>query len=147
MPRLNRRPHRRRDDDQLGDLLRERLEHGATLFAEEVEVDLAAAWERWGEQITRDWVAQHPGTRPYAWWTEAVERYGPRKQVRPGPDAIGPATWFGIPPLHRGVPASDMYEGQREYLERHGLLETEEQHRLRGAGDLNDPGDHRKWHS
>jgi len=135
MPRLNRRPHRRRDDDQLGDLLRERLEHGSNLFGEEVEVDLAAAWERWGEQITRDWVAQHPGTRPYAWWTEAVEQHGPRKQVRPGPEAAGPPDWFG------------MYEQQREYLERHGLLEAEEQHRLRGAGDLNDPGGNRPWQS
>lgn len=139
MPRLNRRPHRRRDDGQLTDLLRETLEYGSSLFGEEVEFTLAEAWERWGEQITERWVMLHPGTRPHAWWRVAVERYGPRKQVRPGPQAAGPADWFGVPARHWGVPPDDMYETQQNYLARHGLLENGEQQRLRGAGDLNDP--------
>jgi hypothetical protein len=28
----------------------------------------AELWEQYGEQITRQWIAAHPGSRPAGWW-------------------------------------------------------------------------------
>jgi hypothetical protein len=51
-----------------------------------------AAWHAHGDELTREWIARHPGTRPPAWWA------------------------FDAP---SGRPAA---ESQRSYLLRHGLL-------------------------
>jgi hypothetical protein len=94
----------------------------------------AETWADHGEQITKDWIKKHPGTRPYFWWlidspdkpedfkpvnvVKMVERYCinvgvthfPRKEV------------FPEPPYK--------YESEATYLQRKGLLTEFELERL-----------------
>ena len=35
---------------------------------------IAEIWKKTGEQITQNWIAKRPGTRPWAWWKfDAIE--------------------------------------------------------------------------
>jgi hypothetical protein len=105
--------------------------------------ELAEAWEDLAEELLEQWTVSgipddvatwiagepaRPGTRPWAWW--AFDSPGPRRQVAPGPEPIGPVDWFGMPSLYRGVPPENMYEPEAIYLRRHGLLAAEERHLL-----------------
>jgi hypothetical protein len=96
---------------------------------EPTEAELRKLWAEVREDFLAKHTARSPGTRPWAWWKfEATE---PRLQVAPGPEALGPADWFGMPSKYAGMPPDDMYETEAEYLERLGLLTDEERDRLR----------------
>jgi hypothetical protein len=85
---------------------------------------LRLAWEQLRDELLAEHVAEHPGSRPWAWWRwDAPE---PRRQVRPGPEPIGPPTWYGMPARYRGIPPDDMYESERAYLTRLNLLRAGE---------------------
>ena len=82
--------------------------------------DPAGEWSTWGETILAEWVGTRPGSRPWAWW--AFEASGPRRQVRPGPRAIGPELWFGVPRFLEAPPEAGRYETEAEFLRRNKLL-------------------------
>lgn len=86
--------------------------------------ELRQVWGRVKGTFLPQYITAHPGKRPHAFWLfDAPE---PRRQVNPGPHAIGPADHFGIPSRHAGAPPADMYETQRSFLSRHGLLSVED---------------------
>ena len=142
MPRLHRRPRRRRDADVLHPEVREILEWNFSLYGHvEPPVDIGDAWQRWGEEILADWIASRPGTRPAAWWTfVGLPKFGPRQQLRRGPAAVPRGGyWFGAPAWHTAVPVPGQYEDQTAYLMRHGLLTETERQALQGKGGPNGP--------
>lgn len=94
-------------------------------------VSFSESWQRLRGQILADWIREHPGTRPWAWW--AFEASEPRRQIaggearqpdqetgRPGDQAL----WRGIPPCWGAAQFADppLYETEAEYLARLGLL-------------------------
>lgn len=82
--------------------------------------ELAEAWTDLRDELLADFIASHPGSRPWAWW--AFDAPEPRRQIAPGPAAVGPDLWFGLPRLYAAVSPHAMYESERDYLARHGLL-------------------------
>lgn len=87
--------------------------------------DKAQQWLEHGERALAVWIADYPGTRPDRWWRHAAPE--PRRQVAgSGAPRGGYRQW----PARRGAPdivgteASDppVFETEREYLERLGLL-------------------------
>ena len=101
-------------------------------------------WKRYRDDVLGWWIAGNPGTRPAAWWE--FESPEARRRVS-GLDGAERAaqverlssTYPGVPwgagPLRRGVPRhalwGDDYETEREYLNLHGLLGSEEAERCR----------------
>jgi hypothetical protein len=81
---------------------------------------LAAAWKALRSELVAEHVRENPGTRPWAWWE--YEAPGPRQQINPGPEPEGPADWYGMPHRYDGMPPSNMYEPEADYLSGHGLL-------------------------
>ena len=76
MPRVKRRTHRRRtgyDSQHIHQLL-----YGWCFFPEGFGQDghnshcdrkgMQLAWELMRDELLPAWIAEHPGTRPYAWW-------------------------------------------------------------------------------
>jgi hypothetical protein len=71
MPRLRRRARIRKPD--LSDLSKDQryhLEHGMSWFGgfEDNLEAFTEAWEIHGEAILAEFIAKHPGRRPFAWW-------------------------------------------------------------------------------
>jgi hypothetical protein len=107
------------------------------------ERERAAAWQEYGDEITADWVAAHPGERPWGWWQHVAP--GPRlclegaKYVYRGAKP-GDGNWiwqedFGLPgrPQARrpgAAPARMLFESQATFLQRHDLLMPGEAERL-----------------
>lgn len=77
--------------------------------------DIRNAWVGWGDQILREWVRQHPGTRPGAWWYLDA----PRSPVARS-SVISIMTWIDI----RAT------ESEASYLLRHDLFLPGERRRL-----------------
>jgi hypothetical protein len=112
-----------------------------------VITDLADDPESWGEiwselreELLPEWIAEHPGTRPLAWWV--FEHQNERPVLHPmRPDAEATVrkeqTYLGI--LHTqiahgyGAPDGELWpfqEGETDYLDRMGLLEMAEREAL-----------------
>jgi hypothetical protein len=137
MPRVRRRPKERRyGRDNLRTLLLLSTGHDwYPLVDGEEESDLAGIWEEMrdyvldlhlhGSEDCSDFTfSPQPFSRPWAWWRfDAPE---PRRQLRPGPEPVGPIEWFGRPRGYLGMPPDDMFETEREYLTRLDLLTEEE---------------------
>ncbi len=94
MPRVRRRPKRRRIGYTKGQV--EHLLRGYTFlgddFGREVRgtLDVEAMWEAWitlRDELLPQWIAENPGTRPYAWWQfdapERRQRIGTRRYLYP----------------------------------------------------------------
>jgi hypothetical protein len=111
-------------------------------------------WARHGAAILRDWIALYPGTRPSQWWRHDAPRAADpdpecfyahtmiegrrllKGQGRPAWEVLNlvPSWHLGIPRVWSGGdPEALVFESQREYLKRHGLLE-------KGEGDSNRAG-------
>ena len=106
---------------------------------------LCELWEIHSESYLSAWIAESPGTRPWAWWEfEAPE---PRREVNP------PARWFhlvdegedGRRRMGRilignasGDDLVDWLEPEHEYLARLDLLEPGEAERI--PDELDAPG-------
>jgi hypothetical protein len=141
MPRVSRRPHRRRAEygpDDIRLLLRGYSWFGA-LTDRHGDIDMAAAaeaWESLRDDLLPAYIADHPGQRPWAWW--AFDATEPRRCVsgpglRAATDETLPARVrrlsFGRPCCYF---AADMegeqsvYETQAAYLARMRLLSAAE---------------------
>jgi hypothetical protein len=94
-------------------------------------------WHDHGDQILADWILEHPGTRPWAWWTfDAAE---PRHVVT-GSELLlpkdAPTDWewcwrqrFGVQAFQHFRPReapSPLVESEPGYLRRLALLTAEE---------------------
>lgn len=126
---LRKGPHLRPDvaelsDDQLFELL-----HGCGLLSPFLgRRDLLQdAWEAHGDRLTREWIADHPGSRPFCWYVfVGVPTWGERQTTRffqpLAPYRENWLTW-GILHTHLVPPAQ---EGEDEYLARVGQLTKQE---------------------
>jgi hypothetical protein len=95
-----------------------------------------AAWGRHRGELLPGWIAEHPGTRPAAWWLyDAPEA---RRQVAGPPAEFAEAAerWRcdGLPWLLEEPAEGARFESGAAYLRRLGLLERGEAERItRGA--------------
>lgn len=109
---------------------------------------LRTVWSTVGRQFLADWVQAHPCTRPWPWW----ELEAPEPRRRTGGSGVALHSVLAVAPCYRwqiptawvrrdhakllGVgPAVDpedppRHESQAAYLQRLGLLSTEERHYL-----------------
>lgn len=95
-------------------------------------------WEENKAVILQDWIAEHPGSRPAAWWCYDAPRAERFKgtpweisQPEPRRRLNGESIYSGneIPHLIKAIPDGEdpaLFESERQYLERHGLLMPEE---------------------
>ncbi|MCO6436022.1 MAG: hypothetical protein J5J06_02930 [Phycisphaerae bacterium] len=101
---------------ELTDAVRALLERGSTILIElerglrhHVDDDeIRALWELHGEQITREWAAKYPGSRPYHWWTFDA----PEKRL-----CLGGVHWFDDPTWKAAVA-----EAHAEYPDIYGVV-------------------------
>jgi hypothetical protein len=151
----HRRPRLRRSNQriELGEHHREMLCTGS-LFFEAAEPEWQrVAWAQYGSEITAQFIREHPGKRPWAWWIfDATElrrrltkpRWKPdemdthhfavaaREKMNPSAFDNEPCS-FGLPrPFYQDSP---FFESEAAYLERHGLLTAEEKTALAKQGD------------
>lgn len=122
-------PYRRSDMTELTADERYELESGEGLlqpFYCDVEL-LRSAWSIHGDTITSEWVAHHPGSRPFCWFLfVGYPQFGPRRTTkyfrRIEPYRAAWARW--------GILCVDLLppvlESQTEYLDRIGQLSDEE---------------------
>ncbi len=138
MARLNRRGTQRRQHaaDALAELdpmLRWDLEDGCSLERFATLEDMAHVWERVGDELLVEWIAERPGSRPFAWWVCE------HRQERP---VTGSWATPAVVARHRaesrfGFLHSDVWSGREalqetewSYLHRAGLLTEDELKRL-----------------
>jgi hypothetical protein len=93
--------------------------------------ELADAWEELGGELLALHLDGRPFTRPWAWWQ--FDSPEARRQVKPGPEPIGPPDYFGIPSRFKGPPPAGMFESEQAYLTRLGLLTDHEKELLARA--------------
>jgi hypothetical protein len=105
--------------------------------------EIAALWARHGASLLQDWVAEHPGCRPFSWWVVVASE--PRRVLR-GVELLAPRPtredrWrsrFGGPFFVQAKPADFIgfptIESEVRYLDRLGLLAGAERARV-------EPGD------
>jgi len=96
--------------------------------APDVQRDAEAAWQVVGAALTADWVAEHPGSRPFAWWLFQAPEL---RRERPGRVAAlcKQFGWQSVPADFRGPRYGmanprfpELYETETEYLARLNLL-------------------------
>jgi len=116
----------------LGEEVLSRLLVGHWYFgAVEVHDDeqLRGLWEAYGHQLLADWILEHPGTRPWAWWKYSAPAEPRRRIGGIGTPRRGSPFWFGKPGQFEGdyvVANPPTWEPEVEYLRRHGLLTPSE---------------------
>ena len=139
MPSLPRRQRRQPAAEALAELdpdLRRDLETGHSFFERyETIEDMRAAWNAVGDELTNEFIRQHPGTRPFAWWILEHKQERPinpdggaddkhlaqlRREARFG--FLDTRIW-----LSRLIP---IQEDQTFYLQRSGLLTDDELSRI-----------------
>ena len=108
-----------------------------------VHVDaVREAWQALRDELLPQYIREHPGQRPFAWWAFDAPENGRRKMLR-GPARLaidGPTAspvmrtrWsFGTPSVFSGGDYRQpiLFESQPAFLDRHGLLTDEEREAL-----------------
>jgi hypothetical protein len=149
-----RRPRKQQAADTLAGLhreLRRDLECGYGFFQEyETKEEMAAAWDAVGKELLREWIAENPATRPYAWWLfdhgkerPVINDSGEEYLARERREAR-----FGF--LHTSIWGRGGYFQQEplDYLIEHDLLEPgelERYHALRLQRDAEFRAAHCTW--
>lgn len=79
-------------------------------------------WQQYRDTILTAWMASAPGTRPFAWWTfDAPEPLRHHTGDLPNQSLVPE---FGM--TGQSSDAGPIWESQRSYLARHGLISPEE---------------------
>lgn len=156
--------------EALSDACREQLLTGHDLrgeaYSRDVENDPTALkrmredWNRYRDELLREWIASRPGSRPFAWWlfdatgrretidgsVHPFDRPERRKLCdewharypRVGHDRLFYELFYGRPRIVVGE-GMVHYESEREYLARLGLLTRDER-----ESNCKDLGQHTK---
>ena len=102
------------------------------------EIDQHSAWQELKSEILRDWLKDHPGTRPWGWWAFDIPRGSRRECVNgrhpfddPGYD-LQKKLYFGRPQFNRPSDMLALYEPEAQLLRRHSLLSAVELKALSG---------------
>jgi hypothetical protein len=132
MPRVRRKQRFRFDAIDIN--LRRDIEHGMPFIGDAgfpAKQDMAGAWEIVRDEVLRQFIQEHPGRRPFAWWLfdhrierpvvadwaddEFVERR--RQESRFG---------FLNTRIQSGPGMTELQEPEHLYLARHNLLTEDE---------------------
>ena len=106
------------------------------------------AWEQHRPALMSEWIQQHPGTRPWAWWKfdddipDPRQRIGGKGQTMPEKyPAYAPSYDKGIPSSWAEIDPGDppLYESESAFLLRHGLLSTAEKRHIEKHPELLEP--------
>lgn len=96
---------------------------------------LAAAWALHRQRLLPAWIADRPGTRPFAWWLlEAVPKFGERLKTTLWQEQYREASTGPYGMLHTHFYPS-LQESESAYLVRNGLLTAKEK-KLHASGEL-----------
>ena len=137
MPRISRRIKRRRRPTKytarhIRDLETGRADFFGDLFGGDFGTR-ADAWRELKGTILANWIAEHPGTRPWGWWEfdTPARRERADGKLNPFDREDYPENLktlsFGAP--HNHLTREDLeadYETEADFLRRHRLLEPEE---------------------
>lgn len=138
MPVIRRREQQRREDlETLSNEQRRHLTYGSYFFERPFRdrETFEEAWGIHGERLTEDWIAEHPGTRPFGWWLvdHRCERPVVANWATPSEvqhiRARGRWDKFGFlhTELYGGPRMTALQEDETEYLRRNGLLRPDEE--------------------
>lgn len=83
--------------------------------------ELAAAWDQWGDDLTAEWIAERPGTRPVGWWVFAAPHVIKSFAHEEVEDWRRKRAW--LKRLHQGAPPE---REQARLLRKHDLMGPEE---------------------
>ena len=92
--------------------------------------DALGTWRRHRRALLAEFIMEHPGRRPWAWWTFAAVE--PRRLIRGWCKPVSDELWFGIPRVFETKAKGEAdstwprWELERDYLERLNLLTNEE---------------------
>lgn len=89
---------------------------------------LAASWEIYRSEIMKDWISNHPGTKPFAWWEcdaprwqdpfEGVYFHGTLPEPRLRIGGVGTPHYevlAYVPDFDKGIPTGWVSKSQEEY--------------------------------
>jgi hypothetical protein len=164
MPRKQRRSRRPRDEYHEGHRLQLKIGHdfglfGGPAFGDGEELDLDAARSGWAvlqAEIMAEHLAEHPCTRPWAWWhleprelrrrvdggIHPCENPDRRRDLNLDDGTSRPGVWYGLPRYISHPDDFDaVYESVPAYLLRLNLLTRAEREYLDENPDLLEPGD------
>lgn len=140
-----RRPQSRRGDVAELDFCHEyHLLHGYWMIEGfETREEFEAAWDYHGERLLAEWVEEHPGSRPFAWWLIDHGKERPVIDGRPTAqqfaaacrEDIGGRVTFGFLHMHTEPP---LQEDETDYLDRLQLLTDTERAALDRLGRRDD---------
>ncbi len=136
---MPRRSKLRRRSSGWTDSQRKILETGNDWFDELPEVDRLQAWKELQKEIMSQWLTEHPGTRPWAWWRFDLPAGTRRQRINgrhPHDDprySLSKQLFFGCPQFLRECDIGGTYESQEAYLRRLNLCSTAELKFLNGV--------------
>jgi Rad3-related DNA helicase len=115
------------------------LRTGLDFFDELPESHRQQAWKELQKEIMEQWLTEHPGTRPWAWWRFDLPA-GTRRQringLHPHDDpsySLEKKLWYGLPQYQRPCDLMGLYESEASFLKRLSLLTTAELKVLNGV--------------
>lgn len=115
------------------------LRTGLDFFDELPEADREQAWNELRKEILDEWLQNHPGTRPFAWWAFDMPKGTRRQRIdarHPHDDPrydLPKDLHFGSPRCLRECDIGGRYESQEAYLRRLSLLTAAELKFLNGV--------------
>jgi hypothetical protein len=136
---MPRRSKLRRRSSGWSDLHIEILKSGHDFFDEFPKPDREQAWNELRKEILDEWLQNHPGTRPFAWWAFDMPKGTRRQRIddrHPHDDPrydLPKDLHFGCPRCLRECDIGGRYESQEAYLRRLSLLTAAELKFLNGV--------------
>ncbi len=131
MPTNRRRRTLRRRPTALTFQQRRHLLEGIDFFCDAwagKDAEFEAAWRTNRDALLRDYIKEHPGRRPYAWWE--LDAPEPRRLLSGRVEVVDEELYFGLPRRTSVAYEEKQFEGQTAYLDRLGLL-TKNEKKLR----------------
>jgi hypothetical protein len=136
---MPRRSKLRRRSSGWSDLHIEILKSGHDFFDEFPKTDREQAWNELRKEILDEWLQNHPGTRPFAWWAFDMPKGSRRDCVNgrhPFDDPrfdLEKKLWYGLPQFCRECDLALQYESEASFLRRLNLCSAAELKFLNGA--------------
>jgi hypothetical protein len=96
-----------------------------------IPTEQEALWKKWRDLVLSRWIAEHPGTRPWAWYREECPPDVGREKLS-GSGQRSATFWEDRRPEFHGCLRSDppRIESEASFLKRIGVLSPEEEKRI-----------------
>jgi hypothetical protein len=115
------------------------LRTGLDFFDELPESHRHQAWRDLKNELMPQWLTEHPGARPFAWWLFDMPA-GTRRQringLHPHDDpsySLEKKLWYGLPQYQRPCDLLGLFESEASFLKRLNLCSTAELKVLNGV--------------